>query len=270
MRRRLLALCLAVAAPALAQTWNSNAGGYNTGYGTVYGSAGLGMATQNLYLTLQMNAQRAAARQAMVDRFGRAAVEKAERDAARGKPLAATGPQVTAPPKPPRNLGAFKPDARLDLGATMAEGLGGTPEEKQLIKAIFQGTRQAFEAQKETRTWKNNVAGALAFFIIGNVSIFQGAEPDDAAAQALFEAVNRTLDETPEFAKASNKDKQQLYELLIGFTGMPLTMAAQAGTQHDEKGAAAAKALAGQLIQLVLKVDPSKLQVKEGALAFAP
>jgi len=269
MPRRLLVVCLLLAVPSLAQTWNANAGGYNTGYGTVYGSFGLAMATQNMYNTMQLNLQRATMRQAMINKWGLAAVEKAEREAAQGKAPPASGPQVEAPPKPPKNVGAFKPDKKVNVGKTLADGLGGTPEEKQLVTAIFQATKQAFEAQKETQAWKNNVAGALAFFIVGNVTIYQGgAEPSDESSQALFEAINRTLDEVPEFAKMSNKDKQQLYDLLIGFTGMPLAMATEANEKKDEQGAAAAKALSGQLIQLVLKVDPAKLKVENGGLVF--
>ena len=76
---------LAAASGAAAQTYNSYSGGYNTGYGTVYGSFGLAMATQNIYNTTQMQIQKLAMRQAMINKWGKAAVEKAEREAAQGK-----------------------------------------------------------------------------------------------------------------------------------------------------------------------------------------
>src|SRR5215211_6561804 len=67
---------------ASSQTYSSNSGGYTTGYGTVYGSFGLAMATQNMYNSAQMQMRKSMARNAMIKKWGLAAVEKAEREAA--------------------------------------------------------------------------------------------------------------------------------------------------------------------------------------------
>lgn len=52
-----LALIVLLAVPAFAQSWNSNAGRWNTGYGTVYGSFGYAMGRQNIYNTTQMQSR---------------------------------------------------------------------------------------------------------------------------------------------------------------------------------------------------------------------
>lgn len=270
MLRLACSLCLLVASTAFAQTWNSNAGGWNTGYGTVYGSFGVAMATQNMYSTMQMNLQRATMRQAMINKWGLAAVEKAEREAAAGKKPASAaqpGPEVQAP-RVVTNYGTFKPDKKVNAAKQLADALGSTAEEKKFIAALAQATKQAFEAQPEAKAWRNNVAGALAFFIAGNVTIYQGQEPSDAATEALFQAINQTVDELPEFGKMPNKDKQALYDLLIGFTGMPLALATEASENKDEQEAAAARELSGKLLELVLKVDPAKIKVENGAFTF--
>ncbi|MEW5741679.1 MAG: DUF6683 family protein [Myxococcota bacterium] len=268
MLRALLSLLLLLASPAFAQIWNSNAGGWNTGYGTVYGSFGLAQATQGMYNTMQMNLARATMRQAMINKWGLAAVEKAEREAAAGKQPSQPGLEVQ-PPRPVKNQGVFKPDKKVNTAKTLADGLGGTPEEKQFVTAIFQATKQSFEAQPETKAWRNNIAGALAFFLIGNITIYQGAEePSDEASQALFVAINQMVDEVPEFGKMSNKDKQAFYDTLIGFTGIPLALATEANEKQDAEGAAAARAMSGELLKLVLKVDPAKLKIENGAFVF--
>ena len=69
---------------ANAQTYNAMSGGYNTGYGTVYGSFGQAMATQNLYNSMQMLMQKTMTRNLMIKKWGLAAVEKAEREAKSG------------------------------------------------------------------------------------------------------------------------------------------------------------------------------------------
>ena len=260
---RHLALTLTFASlAASAQTWNSNAGGWNTGYGTVYGSFGVAMATQGMYNTMQLNLQRATMRQAMINKFGLAAVEKAEAEAKRGQPSSAPqGLTVSAPPPAPKNLGAFKP-GKSTVPTQLGDALGTTPEEKAAVAMLATETRKAFEAQPETKAWRNNVAGALAFFIIGNATIASGGEePSDATSQALFTALNQTLDESPDFAKASAKDKQQLYELLIGFTGLPLAIYTEGKERGDEGQVKRAQELAAKLLELVLKVDASKVKL---------
>jgi ribosomal protein L12E/L44/L45/RPP1/RPP2 len=204
----------------------------------------------------------------MITKWGLAAVEKAEREAALGKKPSQPGLEVQ-PPRPAKNVGAFKPDKTTNTVKALADGLGGTPEEKQFVTATFQAAKQAFEAQPETKAWRHNVAGALAFFIAGNVTLYQGAEePSHQASQALFQAINQTIDEAPEFATMSNKDKQTLYELLIGFTALPLAIAAEAKEKKDAHGALAARAMSGELIRLVLKVDPALLRIENGAFVF--
>lgn len=264
---RLLILVGLVAAPALAQSWNSNAGGWNTGYGTVYGSFGYAMATQQIYQTTQMQIQRLANRQMMIKQFGLAAVEKAEREAAAGKtqPPTQNAPQVTAPPPASKSLGRFKPEKKSS-GASqqIADAIGSTPEEKKFLVEVIAATKQAFEAQPETGPWKNNVAGALAFFMLSNLVVANdSAEPSDATSQAVFQAFNLTVDQTPELAKATNKDKQQLYEALVGFTAVPLAIYTDAKERGDAKQLAQAQELARNLLQMVLKIDAKTVQLPQ-------
>lgn len=262
----LRAAVLLFAVPAFAQTWNSNAGGWNTGYGTVYGSFGLAMATQNIYQSTQQNMQRLIMRQAMIKKWGLAAVEEAERNAKAGKQGGNAELQqqvVAAPPPPaPKNVGAFKP-GKTTTFAKLGDALGSTKEEKDAVALIGAATRDAFEAQPETKPWRNNVAGALAFFLIGNLTIASGQqEPSDETSQALFQALNQALDASPEFAKATAKQKQEMYELLIGFTGVPLAIWEDAKSRGDEKQMKQAQEVAAKLIELVLKTDASQVKLQ--------
>ncbi|MCA2982070.1 MAG: hypothetical protein INH41_03490 [Myxococcaceae bacterium] len=261
MLRTALTLSLSLASwSALAQTWNSNAGGWNTGYGTVYSSFGYASAVQNIFTTTQQNIARLTTRQAMINKWGLAAVEKAEREAASGRALPEAGPQVAAP-RVVKNLGAFKPDKRVSAAKLIAEAITESPEEREGVVALVQATKVGFEAQPETKPWRNNVAGALAFFLIANATIANGTpEPSDEVTQAVFAAVNASVDESPELAKLPNKDKQQLYELLLGFTGLAMALSGEAQEHHDEALAEQARALSRQLLQLVLKVDAAAVR----------
>lgn len=191
---------LFIVSTASAQTWNSNAGGYNTGYGTVYGSFGLAQATQDIYNTTQMNMQRLMMRQAMIKKWGLAAVEKAEREAKSGsssstpaRSASNPSPKIEVPPAPVvRNHGVFRPDATVDTGKALADALGETAEEKTLIKTIFTNTKTAYERETAARGWKNNVAGGMTFFAVTAMAVYRdGTEPSDEAAETFYRVMNQ-------------------------------------------------------------------------------
>ena len=269
-------LCTGV---ANAQTWNAQAGGYNTGYGTVYGSFGQAMATQNLYNTLQTMMQKSTMRNAMIKKWGLAAVEKAEREAKSGSssPSAKTSGSsassnskiVVPPPAVVRNHGVFRPDATVDTGTALANALGNTPEEKVLIKRIYASTKAEYEKEAALRGWKNNIAAGLTFFTATALSVYHDAEvPGDDALNNYFKAMNGALDDMPEFAGVPNKDKQGFNNMLIGFGGMLLAIHSEAKQKSDADALATSKKLAGMLIEMVLKTDPENLRIEDGQIVL--
>ena len=257
-----------------AQTWNSNAGGYNTGYGTVYGSFGLAQATQNMYNTMQMNMQRSIMRQAMIKKWGKAAVEKAEANARSGRSSAnsngSSGPAITSAPPIPKNYGLFRPDATVNTGKIIADTLGETAEEKQLYLKIYTDTKTAFETQTSAKGWKNNIAGAFTFFIVSTGTIYQGSEePSDDSVDALYNAINQSLDEIPEFGSMANRDKQALYNTLIAFAGIPIATYLEGVGNKDAATIAVAKQLSGALIKIVLKIEPDRIKISNGQITIS-
>jgi hypothetical protein len=273
------ALALVCAGAASAQTYNSNSGGYNTGYGTVYGSFGQAMATQNLYNSMQMIMQKTMARNLMIKKWGLAAVEKAEREAKSGsssssaKTSGSSAPSdskiVVSPPPVVRNHGVFRPDATVDTGKALADNLADTPEEKALIKQIYTTTKGLYEKESVAKGWKNNIAGGLTLFTATAMTVYHDAEePSSDAVNNYFKAINSALDETPEFATIPNKDKQGFNNMLIGFSGMLLATYSEAKQNNDADGLATSKKLAGMLIEMVLKTDPEKLRLEDGQIVL--
>jgi len=264
-----------VASGAGAQTYNSYSGGYSTGYGTVYGSFGLAMATQNMYQTTQMQMQKIMARNAMIKQFGLAAVEKAEREAgtgssaSKGKTTAAAPKIAVAPPRVVRNYGVFRPDPAVDSAKTFADALGETPEEKMLIRTIYTATKTAYEKEAAAKGMKNNIAGALAYFTATAMFVYNDSEvPSDEALVSYFKVVNAALDEMPEFAAVSNKDKQGYHNMLVGFAGL-LTAGYLEGKQNNDADTLAGyKKLSGMLIEMVLKTDPEKVRLENGQIVL--
>lgn len=269
-----LFIVLLFVSTASAQTYNSSSGGYTTGYGTVYGSFGLAMATQNLYNTTQMQMQRLMARQAMVNKWGLAAVEKAEREAKSGKTSstsANSSSKIAVPPPPVvRNYGVFRPDPAVDTGKALADALGETAEEKTLIRTIFTNTKSAYERETAAKAgWKNNIAGGLTFFAVTAMTVYRdGAEPTDEAVETFFKVMSQSIDDLPEFAKVSNKDKQAYNNVMIGFAGLLLAGYVEGKQANDAATLKVYSQLAGELLKMVLKVEPDRLQIKDGFIVI--
>src|SRR5678816_2451426 len=127
--KRLAAITFALAFLSVGTTnaQTPNAWGYSTGYGNVYGSFGLASTMQSMYNVARAQSQRTSSRSAMINKYGLAAVEKAEREAASRSSSSPSNPQIVVPPPPVvRNHGLYRPDPSVDTGKTLADNLGDT------------------------------------------------------------------------------------------------------------------------------------------------
>jgi hypothetical protein len=232
------------------QVWNPNAGGYNGGYGLVYRSLGEALATKNMQDALNRSIQTSILRQS-VTRSGRPG-SAASTMGKRQQP-AAVGSSV------------FKPVAGVDTGKRLADGIGETREEKVLIRQIYIETKKAFEAEGAKMGWKNNVSGALAFFTAAAVAVHSdGEEISEAGLKALFEAIDSTFNESQITAKMPDREKQELYNTLIGFSGLLIAGYSHGQESNDAETVEEYKKLAGELTMLVLGIDPNSLTVADG------
>ena len=255
---------------ASAQIQAAGGGYYRAGYPTVYGSFGQASAAQSrMYDQVKAQNRRMTERDALIKKWGLAAVEKAEREAA-AKSAAPSNPRiVVAPPPVVRNYGLFRADATVDTGKALADALGDTPEEKALIKQIYVATKTLYEKEAAQRGWKNNLAGGLTFFTATAMTVYHNAEePSDEAANTYYKVMNLALDEIQEMATAANKDKQGLNNTLVGFSGMLLAIHSEAQQNNDADALAKSKKLAGMLIEMVLKTDPENLRIENGQIVM--
>jgi Family of unknown function (DUF6683) len=258
------ALAFFCAGVANAQIQAAGGGYYRAGYPTVYGSFGQASEAQSrVYAQVKVQTRRMTERDALIKKYGLAAVEKAEREAA-AKNSAPSNPQIiVSPPPVVRNYGVFRPDPTVDSGKALADALGGTPEEKALIKQIYTSTKAAYEKEAAARGWKNNIAAGLTFFTVASMTVYHDAEePGDEAVSTYYKVMNAALDETPEMGKAANKDKQGFNNMLVGFSGLLLATYSEAKQNNNAEALATSKKLAGMLIQMVLKTDPENLRLE--------
>ena len=253
-----LTLAFTVLAAASNAQWGSpNAYGYNTGYGTVYGTFSQAALMQSMY-----NVTRCA----QLNCAGRGSTSTQPQNTRSGQN---PGPQAKAPAPIVRNYGVFRPDQTVDTGKLLSDSLGSSPEEKALIKQIYAATKEAYDKEAAAKGWNNNIAGGLTFFTVAAMTIYHDTEePDTASVNDYYKTVNASIDSIPEFASISNKEKQSFNNMMIGFGGMLLAIYTE-GKQNDHAETIAnSKKLAGMLIEMVLKADPENMRIENGRIVL--
>jgi hypothetical protein len=233
---------------ASAQWSTPNAYGHNTGYGTVYGTFNHAALVQSMY-----NVTRS-------EQLKRAGSKQPQQSVSAGTPKAAAAT---------RGSGMFRPDPSVDTGRLLADALGSTPEEKTLIKNIYTATKDGYEKEAAAKGWKNNMAGGLVFFTVAAITVYHDAEePSPAGLESYYRSVNASIDQIPGFESIPNREKQNFQNTMIGFGGMLIAVYTEGKQNNDPRTLAAAKKLAGVLIEMVLKTDVQNIKVENGLVVF--
>lgn len=155
-----------------------------------------------------------------------------------------------------RITGKFTPTARAESFEQIAASISDVAEERQLIAQTAAVMKSTMEEEYAARGWKNNVAGAVTFFTASMLTVYYDEEPSEDIKNAIFDVYNTA----PEFASASNKDKQDLYNALITYSGMPLLFYIKGKQDGDDRTVQQAKALAKHNLKTLLKAEPESLE----------
>jgi hypothetical protein len=80
--------------------------------------------------------------------------------------------------------------------------------------------------------------------------------------------MNTALDEMPELATATNKEKQGFNNTLVGFGGLLFAGYSEGKRTGDAATLASYKKLAGMLIEMVLKTDPENIRIENNRIVM--
>lgn len=154
-----------------------------------------------------------------------------------------------------RAAGQFTPVTGAESFEQIAASITDVAQERQLIAQTAAVMKSTMEEEYAARGWKNNVAGAVTFFTVSMLTVYYEKEPSEEVKNAIFESYNTA----PEFASASNKDKQSLYNALLTYSGMPLLFYLKGKQEGNDGTVQQAKALAKHNLKTLLKADPESL-----------
>lgn len=216
-------------------------------------------------------AGKSAASRELQRKMGSTLVRAVAREKAAPRRVSSGGRPQSAKPSTPALIDTssafFKPDPRADTMAKIADELGTNPTERQQLRQLFTATKTEFEKQVAAKGRSNNLPAAFTFFIASTVTVYRDdPEPSDQAIDKLWDGMSGALTEMPEMSNLSDSEKQQLYDMLVAFSGFVLAGYMESKTTGDADTLKVFQTLSGELIRSVLKTDPATLRFSKDGL----
>lgn len=152
----------------------------------------------------------------------------------------------------------FTPVAGDDSVKQLADSLGNSPQERQQILQLAAAGEQLFEKKYRGKGWDHTIAGAMTFFVVSAHIVNTGQQPDADAENSLYASLNATLAQS-DIARASNKDKTTLYNVLLACAGLPLVFYVDGKEHGNAAQVEQAKTMAAGFSRMLLNIEPEAL-----------
>ncbi len=184
--------------------------------------------------------------------------------------VSGAGARRTPPPAPAsRSTGSvtFRPAANIEVDQALATAFASTPAEKQGLIELFAQVKQAYETEVAKEGKSNNLAAAMTFFIASNVTAYHRTPiPSDAATEELFVSLRDIMSGTPEIAKLTNAEKQQMHDWLVYMGGFVLAGYMDAQQNNNREGLNNFREIASASTKIVLGIDISTVKFTKDGL----
>lgn len=171
-----------------------------------------------------------------------------------------------AKPAPSSSPTSFTPSNSRPILNQLAEGAGESAEERKAIREIMAEVEKGYQELAKAEKLENDGAAALAFLISLLHELQTGeALTEEKGWQDFTNKLRATLD-TPELRSTTNAQKQDLYDLAIGTSGITVFMISTLG--EDAKAAELLKDFASKTLRSLAAIEPGQLSVKNGLMTL--
>jgi hypothetical protein len=149
----------------------------------------------------------------------------------------------------------------------LADQLGSTPAEREQYLKLINAVLDGFTQQTQKLGFTNDVAAALAYFFGENIRIYRGAaELPDQQYVNLRNMIASTLGAGGGLGTATDRQKQEMYETLVAYTGITQFGYEQAKRGGSDQIAKGYQQVAGQNLQTVTKMPPDSMNLTSDGL----
>jgi hypothetical protein len=137
------------------------------------------------------------------------------------------------------------------------------------VLAIMTTILQEYEKEARAAGKPNDLALALSFFFATNASVYHDAGiPTDALVMDLRDTIASALVEGNALNGVSDRQKQEMYETLVLFTGFAFGAYQEGKKQGNEESLKIGQQLAGQNLLAVTGISPDKINFTSEGLSI--
>ena len=128
---------------------------------------------------------------------------------------------------------------------------------------------QAFDNKAQKVGRPNDLALALSFFFATNASVYHDAgQPTDPQMVELRDTIAEALVEGNALSSMSDRQKQEMYEALVLFTGFALAAYEEGKQSGNAESVKVSQQLAGQNLLAVTGISPDKINFTDQGLSI--
>jgi len=186
----------------------------------------------------------------------------------RSKPASPPSNQVSPPSPPTRAKVVDETSLRFKGTGTniktreLADQLGSSQAERDQYFTLMNAVLQAFDERAAAAGKKNDISLALSYFLGENLRIYRG-QPDlsDAQFLQLRDQIASALSESGAAKSFTDRQKQEMYETLVAYTGITQYGYEQGLKAGDQQITQGYQKVAGQNLQTVTKMSPDDINL---------
>lgn len=165
----------------------------------------------------------------------------------------------------------FHPTGTRLLTPKLVDAIGKTQAQKDQVSAIVAALFQEFDKQAMKLGKPNDLAFALSYFLAQNATLYRGKpDPKDEQFLELRETIVTAMGQSDAFARMTDRQKQEMHEMLVSYTGLVYLTYQDAKKRGDLENAKAMQELAGLNLKAITHIDPARINFTEQGLTIKP
>ncbi len=178
-----------------------------------------------------------------------------------------------APPRARANESSlrFHPTGTHLLTGKLADQLGKTQAQKDQVTVIVNMLFQEFDKQAVKLGKPNDLAFALSYFLAQNATVYRGTtDPKDEQFLELRETIVAALAQSGGFRNLTDRQKQELYETLVSYTGLVYLGYQDARKRGAREEVETYRQLAGLNLKNITHIEPERSDFTAEGLTIQP
>ena len=137
------------------------------------------------------------------------------------------------------------------------------------VLTIMTTILQEYEKGARAAGKPDDLALALSFFFATNASVYHdGGQPADPQMLELRDTIAQALVEGDALKGVTDRQKQEMYETLVLFTGFALAAYEEGKQQNNPASVTVGQQLAGQNLQAITGISPDKINFTDQGLSI--